>query len=94
MEPEVDHLGDAVIGDQPIHQRHLAEGVVDPGGLRHIRQVVEQRRLTKIDIERRNRAALQQQELREQPRDHGFAYRRSRGTDNVDGRAAHRCDVR
>ena len=33
VKAEIDHLGDAVIDDQAVHQRHLAEGIVDLGGL-------------------------------------------------------------
>src|SRR6202522_1472647 len=29
---EIDHLGDAVINDQAVHQRHFSEGIVDLGG--------------------------------------------------------------
>ena len=51
-------FGDAVVDDQAVHQLHLAEGVVDLGGLGQLRQVVEQRRLFQIDVERDHRAAL------------------------------------
>ena len=51
VETEIDHLGDAVIDDQPVHQRHLAEGIDDLGGLGHLRQVFEQRRLFQVDVE-------------------------------------------
>ncbi len=68
MEAEIDHLGDAVVDDQAVHQLHLAEGVDDVGGLGDLGEIFEQRGLLQIDVEGGHRAVLEQQEFAEQPR--------------------------
>jgi len=90
MKTEIDHLGDPVIDDQAVHQRHFSVGIVDLGGLGDIGQIIEQRRLFQIDVECDDLAVFQQQEFGQQPRDQRLADQRARRADDVDKRLAHR----
>jgi hypothetical protein len=56
-----------------VHQFHLAKGVDDISGLGDLRQVVEERRLFQVDVERVHGAVLEQQEFAQQARDQGLA---------------------
>ncbi len=89
VKAEVDHLGDAVIDDQAVHQLHLAVGVGDIGRLGHPRQILEQGRLLQIDVERGHHAVLEQQEFAQEPRKQRLADHRSGRADDVNGREAH-----
>jgi len=77
VKAEVDHLGDPVIDDQAVHQRHLPEGIVDLGGLGDLRKVFEQRRFLQVDIEGRDGAVFQEQEFAQQPRQQRLADQRA-----------------
>ncbi len=89
MKAEVDHLADAVIDDQPLHQVDLAERVHDVSGLGDAGQEVDQRGFLQIEVEAHDVVPLQQQEFRQQPRQQGLADKRAGRTDDENGRAAH-----
>ena len=89
VEAEIDHFGDAVVDDQPVHELHLAVGVRDVGRLGDARQVFEQRRFLQIDVEGGHPAVLQQQELAHQSREQRLADQRTGRADDVDRRRAH-----
>ena len=90
VKTEIDHLGDPVIDDQAVHQRHFSVGVVDLGGLGDIREIIEQRRFFQIDVECDDLAVFQQQEFGQLPRDQRLAHQRAGRADDVDKRLAHR----
>src|ERR1700722_15003743 len=89
METEVDPLGDAVIDDHAVHQRHLAEGVVDFGRLGNVGQIFQERRLLQIDVEGGHFAALQQQKFAQQTRNQRLSDQRAGRANDVNGRVAH-----
>ena len=89
VKAEIDDLGFSIVDDQPVHQLHLAVGVVDLRRLGEPRQVIEQRRLLQVEIEGSYRSIFQQQEFTQQPRNHRLADERARGADDIDRRETH-----
>ena len=84
---EIDDLGDAVVGDQPVEQRHLPVDVADRrrGGV--LGQELRQRVLAGVEIEAGDGAALVQMKVDEQPRQQRLADARPRRGDDGHGTA-------
>jgi hypothetical protein len=90
VKAEVDDLRRTIVGNQPVHQLHLAERVVDAGGLSQLRQVVDQRRIVQIDVERRGVSVFEIEIFRQQPRNEGLADAGAGRADDINGRKVHR----
>ena len=90
--PEIDDLGNAVLDDQTIEQRHLAPDVGEVGAGR---QAAVSRRIPgRIEIEGHRLAAVQAKEVGEEPRQEGLSDLRSRGGDDEDRCASPRRRLR
>jgi hypothetical protein len=65
---EIDDLGDAVVHDEAVEQGHLRASGAEVCLHRYVRQKIRERALARIEIEGADRAAVDAQEIGQEPR--------------------------